>query len=83
MEDHGRMEARVLQVLDHLQASVVTLSSARRDGYVFLSGSVDTDEKQALRLESLLRRVHGMLDVSVLTETRSAAPLTNAECKSD
>lgn len=71
MEEYGRMEARVLQVLDRVQATVVTLSSARLDGHVFLSGSVDTDEKQADRLESLLRRVHGMLSVTVLTETRT------------
>jgi hypothetical protein len=34
MEDLGCMEAKVMQVLDRLQADVVTFSSARLDGRV-------------------------------------------------
>jgi acetolactate synthase small subunit len=68
MEDLGRMEARVMQVLDRLQATVLTLSSARLDGHIFLSCVIDSEEKQAGRIEALLRKIHGMHSVKVLAE---------------
>src|ERR1700744_5745451 len=68
MEPLGRMEARVLEVLDRLQAAVVTLSSAKLDGSLFLSGIVDADETQATRIASLLRNIHGMRTVKVAPE---------------
>jgi acetolactate synthase small subunit len=69
MEDLGRMEARVMQVLDRLQATVVTLSSAKLDGHIFLSGVMEAEEKQAARIESLLRKIHGMESAKVAPET--------------
>jgi len=68
MEDCGRMEARVMQVLDRIQATVVTLSSARLDGRIFLSGAIDGEERQASRIEALLRKIQGMSSVKVLAE---------------
>jgi acetolactate synthase small subunit len=68
MEDLGRMEARVMQALDRLQATVVTLSSARLDGHIFLSGVMEAEEKHAGRIESLLRKIHGMESVKVVPE---------------
>jgi acetolactate synthase small subunit len=68
MEDLGRMEARVMQVLDRLQATVVTLSLARLDGRIFLSGLIDGEERQANRIEALLRKIQGMSSVKVLAE---------------
>jgi acetolactate synthase small subunit len=69
MEDLGRMEARVMQVLDRIQAAVVTLSSVRLDDQIFLSGVIDAEEKQANRIEALVRKIQGMFSVKVLAET--------------
>jgi acetolactate synthase small subunit len=69
MEDLGRMEARVMQVLDRLQAAVVSLSSTRLDGLIFVSGVIDAEEKQASRIEALLRKIQGMSSAKVLAET--------------
>jgi acetolactate synthase small subunit len=69
MEDCGRMEARVMQVLDRLQAKVVTLSSTKLDGRIFLSCVVDAEERQAERIQALLKKVHGMYSVKVQPET--------------
>jgi acetolactate synthase small subunit len=68
MEDLGRMEGRVLQVLDRLQATVLTLSSAKLDDYIFLSGVMEAQEKQAFRIESLLRKIHGLESAKVAPE---------------
>lgn len=46
-----------------------TLSSVRPDEYIFLSGVLDAEEKQAERIESLLRKIHGMESVKVAPET--------------
>jgi acetolactate synthase small subunit len=69
MEDLGRMEARVMQVLDRLQATVVTLSSAKLDDHIFLSGVMEADEIQADRVERLFRKMHGMESAIVVAET--------------
>jgi len=69
MEDQGRMEARVMQVLDRLRVTIVTLSLAKLDGYIFLSCVIDAEEQPAGRVEALLRKVQGMLSVKVLLET--------------
>jgi hypothetical protein len=45
MEELGRMESRVLQVLDRLQAVVVTFSCARLDDRFFLSGVIKAQER--------------------------------------
>jgi acetolactate synthase small subunit len=66
MEELGRMESRVLQVLDRLQAEVVTLSSTRLDGRIFVSCLLEAEERQAARIEALLRKIHGMLTVKVV-----------------
>ena len=69
MEDLGRMESRVMQVLDRRQAMVVALSLARLDGSIFLSGVVEAEEEHARRIEPLLRKIQGMCSVKVLAET--------------
>ena len=69
MEDLGRMEARVMQVLDRVQATIISLSSAKLDGHIFLSGVMDADETQADRVERLLRRIHGMESAKAVPET--------------
>jgi acetolactate synthase small subunit len=69
IEDHGRMEARVLQVLDRLQTTVGSISSVKVDGRIFLSCVVEADEEQAGRIDSLLRKIYGMVSVKVLPET--------------
>jgi acetolactate synthase small subunit len=46
---------------------VLALSAAKLDGRIFLSGVMDVEEKQARRIESLLRNIHGM-------ESAKAAP---------
>lgn len=71
MEDLGRMEARVLQVLDRLQATVVSLSSVELDGRVFLSGVMEADEIQADRVERLMRKIHGMESAKVVPEAKT------------
>ena len=58
-----------MQVLDRLQAAVVTLSSAKLDDHIFLSGMIDAEEKQAVRIGSLLRKIHGMESARVVPET--------------
>jgi acetolactate synthase small subunit len=69
MEDLGRMEARVMQVIDRLQATIISLSSVRLDGHIFLSGVMEADETQADRIERLMRRTHGMESVKAVPET--------------
>jgi acetolactate synthase small subunit len=66
MEDLGRMESRVVQVLDRLQVVVVTFSCARLDGHIFLCGVIEAEENQAARIEALLRKIHGMLTVKAV-----------------
>jgi hypothetical protein len=61
MEDLGRMEARAVHVLDRLQATIVALSSARIDGSIFLSGVMEAEEKEAIRIEALWRKIEGDL----------------------
>jgi acetolactate synthase small subunit len=68
MDDQGRMEARVMQVLDRLQATVVTISSAKLDGDIFLSGMIEVEERQSSSIEALLRKISGMRSVKVLPE---------------
>ena len=74
MEDHHRMPARVLQVLDHVQLLAESLSFTRRDSRIVLSFMVDADDKQAYRVESLLWRIFGMLSVKVQQHADSASP---------
>jgi hypothetical protein len=74
MADLGRMEARVMQVLDRLQATVVSLSYLRLDGYVFLSGVMEAEETQADRVKRLLRKIHGMRRALLPSPGRSAGP---------
>lgn len=66
MEDLGRMESRVMQTLDRLQATLVSLSSARLDGHIFVSGIMEAEEIQADRAERLLRKIHGMESAKVV-----------------
>ena len=68
MEDHGRMEARVLQVLERMQTALVTISSTRVDDRIFLTCIVETDEDHAARIEPVLRKIDGMVSVKVLPE---------------
>jgi hypothetical protein len=68
MADLGRMEARVLQVLDRVQARLDTLSSVRLDGRIFLSGVMEAEESQADRAERLMRKMEGMEAVKVEPE---------------
>lgn len=72
MEEFGRMEARVTQVLDRSQATVVSISSARLNGRIFLSGVIDAEEKQVSRVDALLRKIHGMVSVKVLPATHTS-----------
>lgn len=71
MEDLGRMESRVLQVFDRLQAAIVTLSCVKLDGHIFLSGVIEADETQGDRVERLLRKIYGMESAKVVPETAS------------
>jgi acetolactate synthase small subunit len=68
MEDEGQMESRVLHVFDRLQAEVVTLASAKLDGRILLSCILEADDRQAARIEALLRKIHGMLAVKAVPE---------------
>jgi acetolactate synthase small subunit len=68
MEDLGRMEARVIQVLDRLQATIVSISSVRLDGHIFLSGVMDADETHGDRVERLMRKIHGMESAKAVPE---------------
>lgn len=74
MEDHHRMPARVLQVLDHVQLSAESLSLMRCDGRIVLNFVVDADDKQVYRIESLLWKIFGMLSVEVQSRTVNASP---------
>ena len=69
MEDLGRMESRVMQVLERAQATIASLSSVKLDGRVFVSGVMEADETQADRVERLLRRIHGMESAKAVPET--------------
>jgi acetolactate synthase small subunit len=68
-EDHGRMQSRVMQILDHLLTPAISFSMATLDRRLFFSFIVEADEKQALRIESLLRKIYGMLAVEIISET--------------
>jgi hypothetical protein len=49
-----------MQVLDRLQATVVTLSSAMLDENIFLSSVMDAEEKQAKRIAAPKDTWHGV-----------------------
>ena len=57
-----------MQVFDRLHATVVTFSSAKLGDHIFLSGVMDAEEKHAGRIESLLRKIHGMESARVIPE---------------
>jgi len=46
-EDRGRMQARVIQIIDRLVITMGSLSFATLDGQVFLSFEVEYDPEQA------------------------------------
>ncbi len=69
MEDLGRMEARVMQVLERLQTTLITISSSKLDEHIFLSGVIEAEERQAGRIEAPLRKIQGMESVKVVPET--------------
>lgn len=71
MNDLGRMEARVIQVLDRLQASALIFSSAKLDDQIFISCVIEAAEPQTTRIEALLRKVHGMSSVIVTAESNA------------
>lgn len=71
MEELGRMEARVIEVLDRIRATVVTLSSGRLDGRILLSGMIETGEGMGDRIEALLRKIEGMRTVMVAPEAKT------------
>lgn len=60
-----------MQVLDRLQATVVAMSSAKFDGHIFLSCVIDAEERRADLIDRLLRKIHGMISVKVLTEANT------------
>jgi acetolactate synthase small subunit len=68
-EDHGRMQARVLQILDRQMASVECFSMAKLDGSIFLSFVVEANEGQATRAEAQLRKLQGVDSVAMMEET--------------
>jgi acetolactate synthase small subunit len=68
-EDHGRMQARVLQILDRQMVSVECFSLAKLDGRIFLSFVVEADEGPATRVEAQLRKVQGVDSVVLMEET--------------
>ena len=68
-EDHGRMHSRVIQIMDHLLIPVSCFSLAKLEDQLFFSFVVEADEKQALRIESLLRKIYGMFSVDASLET--------------
>jgi acetolactate synthase small subunit len=67
-EDRGRMQSRVTQIVEHLLMPMSCFSLTRLEDRLIFNLVVEADEKQALRLESLLRKVYGMLSVDVSSE---------------
>lgn len=58
-----------MQVLDRAQTTIISLSSVKLNGEIFLSGVMDAEETQADRVERLLRRIHGMESAKAVPET--------------
>ncbi len=69
MDDCGRMQSRVFQIMDHMLISIESFSSAKLDACIFLTFVVVADDKQAGRIESLLRKIYGIRFVQALPET--------------
>jgi acetolactate synthase small subunit len=67
-EDRGRMQSRVMGIVDHLLLSMSSFSMTTMDGRQFYSFVVEGDEGQAIRIESLLRKIYGILSVEVIPE---------------
>ena len=67
-EDRRRMQSRIIQIVDHLLISMSSFSMTTIADQQFYSFVVEGDEEQAVRIESLLRKIYGMLSVEVVSE---------------
>ncbi len=67
-EDRGRMQARVLQIIDRLTLTMCSFSSATLNGQVFLNFKIECEPEQAQRARALLKRLQGVTSVDLLSE---------------
>jgi hypothetical protein len=69
MEDAGRMHTRVLLPFDHSLVTIESLSSTRTNTAISLMVVAEAKVEQKQRIEALLWKIHGMVQLSV-TEAR-------------
>jgi hypothetical protein len=65
MEDAGRMHSRVLLPFDHSLVTIQSLVSSRSNTTISLTVVVNADVEQRQRIEALLWKIHGMIQLSV------------------
>ncbi len=68
-EDRGRMQARVIQVVDRLMLTMSSFSFATLDGKVFLIFEIECELELAQRAKSLLKRLQGVISIDILSES--------------
>jgi hypothetical protein len=65
MEDAGRMQSRVLLPFDHSLVTVESLTSKRTNTTIFLMVMAEAKVEQKQRIEALLWKINGMVQLSV------------------
>lgn len=68
MEDTGRMISRALLPFDHLRVAIESLAAARTDNAISLTVVVEADVEQSKRIEALLWKIHGTIQIHVARE---------------
>ncbi len=65
MEDAGRMQSRVLLPFDHSLVTIESLTSKRTNTTIFLMVVAEARVEQKQRIEALLWKINGMVQLSV------------------
>lgn len=65
MTNCGRMEARVLMLLERVQAELVAFSSMHMGGQVRVQGVIAMDEQHVERFKALAMKIEGVCSVQL------------------
>lgn len=68
MKDAGRMLSRAFLPFDHSLVTIESIVSSRTDKTISLMVVVEAEVEQKQRIEALLWKIHGMIQLNVAKE---------------
>jgi len=68
MEDGGRMLSRAFLPFDHSLVTIESIASSRNNKTIALMVVVETEVEQKQRIEALLWKIHGVIQLNVTKE---------------